>query len=162
MFSALLVVAGLSFSPIPPIPRDIVDFRFWPLEHRETARRTAAGDAVSPGVLPFITARGICADPAPPDCAYTVRWEDYRQFVGGKMYGFGLRWVILGDNGKREEGIFYFDQDRMAVIYYRKGDRWLTEEPNTLEMEQTADFGKFLSQAGDAKVQARVARLGHP
>jgi hypothetical protein len=160
MVSALLLAAGLAFSP--DLPEGMPDVARWNVNYQTEVRRTAAHDVVRVGglTLKFIQTRGVCPEELGADCAYTVQYEFRKVVVNGAMTAFVQRFVMLGANGVREEGLAWYDADRMirnpfrgVLIYYRKGSRWVNEDTDCEELETAKDYFMMLAELHEPRPQ---------
>jgi hypothetical protein len=148
MVLMVLLAAGLAFSPLP---EEVSAASAWEVSLTETFHRTVAADVVRIGglSLKFVQTRGICPEELRGDCEYDVHYEFRRLVKEGKMVAFVQRFVIVQPNGIREEGVghLYWKAGRPVIdIFYRHGDRWLTEEPETEEYLTGWDYLMMLSE----------------
>ena len=145
----LFAVLALSFAPV--LPADVPDTSRWEVMTSETFMRPIAIDVIRPGglTLKFVQTRNICPEALRGDCTYTVQHELRRKMEEGRMVSFVQRYLVIGPTGARDEGIAYFfykNDTPGFTFYYRKGDRWLSEEPGTEECLTANDFFKALAE----------------
>jgi hypothetical protein len=160
MLSTLLLAAGLAFSP--ELPEGMPDVSEWHIGHQARLERTVAYDVIRPGglTLKFVQTRGVCPEELGADCAYTVQYEFRKVVASGVMTAFVQRFVMLGANGVREEGLAWYDADRMiknpfrgVLIYYRKGSRWVNEDTDCEELETAKDYFMMLAELHEPRPQ---------
>jgi hypothetical protein len=151
MLLALLLAIPLSLTP--GLPEGTPDTGSWDVVFSGIVSRTAAMDVVRVPAdsLKFIQQRNICPAEAGADCPYLVFYELRRKVVDGKMTAFVQRFVAVGPTLERVEGVAEFDYARLQAdpatafrLFYRKNDRWLSEEFNTEEFIVTLAFFEML------------------
>jgi hypothetical protein len=145
------LLAALSLVFAPSLPENVPDTSAWPVMVNETFTRPIAADVVRFGgqSLKFIQTRNICPEELRGDCTYTVQYEFRRKVEDGKMVAFVQRYVVVGPTGNRDEGVAHFSHhngDATFTFYYRKGNRWLSEERGTEECITANDFFMMLAE----------------
>lgn len=147
----LMVVLALTFSPLPA---ELPDTRSWEVSVNEKFVRDITADVADSGLVEgwnvkFLRTRGICPEELGSACRYAVKYEFRRLVADGKMQSFIQHFLLRGPTGASEEGIGYLTWEGprpVITVFYRKGDRWLTEEPGSEEFTTAAAFLTVLAQ----------------